>query len=316
MSAREVGTRPARHPRRRRRRALVTVAVLAALAVLAGVGVAVADARRDDAPELVAFDEAFTDEGLRRCVARALDVDDGTALVPRDRLESLDRLSCAHPEPDVKSLDELRNLPGLTDLSLVLTDVRRLPADAVPRLTDLSLTATGITDLTGLAALPSLTSLQLGGRCWGPEAPADLDALAQITGLTGLSLDCLDVTDLTPVGRLTGLTSLYLSVPATDLGPLRSLTSLRQLQVREMDVDVAPLADLRVLRSLGLEHSRVADLSPLAALPELHSLDLSRATVGSLAPLADFAALESLRLTDTKAPGAGSLALDGVDIRR
>ncbi len=291
------------------------MAALATLAVLAtGVGLAVAHARRDDAPDLVALDEVFSDEGLRGCVARALDAD-GTARVPRDRLERLDRVSCANPEPDVASLEDLRHLPGLTSLDLVGTGVRTLPAGALPHLTDLSLTATGVTDLSALAALPSLTSLHLGGRCWAPQAPADLGALVRVRGLTRLTLDCVDA-DLTQVGRLTGLTDLYLSVPATDLGPLRPLASLRALAVVEMDVDLTPVADLRGLRSVDLARSRVPDLSPLAALPELARLDLTGATVGSLAPLADVPALEDLVLRGTVAPDAASLALDGVEIRR
>ncbi len=172
-----------------------------------------------------------------------------------------------------------------------------------------------IADLSPLAALTSLQSLNLAGT-----QVADLSPLAALTSLQSLDLRHTQVADLTPLASLASLQSLALfGTQVADLTPLASLTSLQELNLTCTRVaDLTPLAALISLQSLDLLGTRVVDLTPLASLTSLQSLDLRGAQVADLSPLASLTSLRSLVLASSQVadltPLAALTSLQSLDL--
>ncbi|MEP7765084.1 hypothetical protein [Sanguibacter sp. 25GB23B1] len=264
---------------RRSSRGLVIALVVLAVVV---VGVLVLRAVRSGPP--VALEEAFGDDGLRACVARALGVDvDDT--VTEDDLEGIDRLECALSNLDgdgpdrapIRHLEGIESLVGLEQINLGwqphVTDLR--PLATLPRLASLNLLYVPITDLTGIESMTALTTLELGqDGCFtrsGETRLSDISPLAGAERLESVNLTCTDVSDLAPLAGLSALTSLALAgTPVRDVGPLAGLPALRTLSLGFTPVeDVSPLADLVTLRSLDLIGADVLDVSSLDGLPDV-----------------------------------------------
>jgi internalin A len=180
----------------------------------------------------------------------------------------------------------------------------------------------GIDDISALAALTALQSLDLG-FC---KQLTDLSPLAGLSALQSLDLSlCGQLTDFSPLAGLTVLQSLDLSgcEHLTDLSPLAGLTALQSLDLSgcEQLTDLSPLAGLTALQSLDLSWcEQLTDFSPLAGLTVLQSLDLSGCEqLTDLSTLAGLTALQSLnlswceQLTDFS-PLAGLTVLQSLDL--
>ncbi|HME24943.1 MAG TPA: leucine-rich repeat domain-containing protein [Acetobacteraceae bacterium] len=188
-------------------------------------------------------------------------------------------------------------------------DLRKLPD-----LVALSVSATAIADLTRLAGLVALQSLD----CSVTQV-ADLTPLAGFVALQSLDCRFTQVADLTPLAGLVALQSLVcLNTQVADLTPLAGLVALQSLACGGTRVaDLTPLASLLALQSLDCTRTQVADLTPLAGLVALQSLVCSGTRVADLTPLARLVALQSLDCWDTQvadlAPLAGLVALQSLD---
>ena len=163
-----------------------------------------------------------------------------------------------------------------------------------------------ITDLTPLARLTGLTSLDLGST-----QVSDLTPLARLTALTTLNVNGTQVSDLTPLAGLTNLTRLELSgTQVSDLTPLAGLSALQSLDLgwcRRLSA-LTPLARLTGLTTLNLSGTQVSDLTTLAGLTGLTILSLWHAAVSDVTPLGGLTGLRTLNLWNTRVSDLTPLA--------
>ena len=152
-----------------------------------------------------------------------------------------------------------------------------------------SLSASSVSDLTGLEKATNLTRLGLSGSF------TDISAVSGLTNLTTLTLDSSYVfsdisavsslTNLTTlnmrgyfpnisaVSRLTNLTTLTLYGPFTNLSALSKLTNLTSLDLWGSFTDISALSSLTNLTTLTLR-GRFTDISSLSSLTNLTSLNM------------------------------------------
>jgi hypothetical protein len=164
------------------------------------------------------------------------------------------------------------------------------------RLTKLSVTGSGVRDLSPLAALTGLTAL------WITDSPvSDLTPLTTLTRLTYLTLDDTPVSNLTPLAKLTTLTKLRLAgTLISDLTQLATLTGLNMLSLTGAQVrDLSPLAALTGLTTLWLDHTSVSELRPLAGLTSLTTLSFDETRVNDLTIVAKMTALSDAAAKET-----------------
>ncbi len=140
-------------------------------------------------------------------------------------------------------------------------------------LTELRLSAAGVTDLSALRACPELKVLRFTSEKGAPAPLSDLSPLRDLK-LTVLDVENSSVVSLWPLKNMP-LTSLFISdTPVADLSPLS-------------------VSRTWSLKTLSCARTAVADLSPVATLP-LTMLDCGGSPVTELAPLATMPALEYL----------------------
>ena len=245
----------------------------------------------------------FADANLERMVRERLGRPQGR-LTPED-VASLTALTIT--SKDIHSLAGLEHLTILQRLHLYYTNqiVDLTPLASLTNLTSLDLGKNQIVDLTPLASLKNLTYLGL----WQNQI-TDLTPLASLTNLTSLHLSGNQVTDLTLLTSLTNLTLLRLgSNQITDLTPLASLTNLTSLDLGwNQIVDLTPLASLTNLTLLDLDSNQIADLTPLTHLNNLESLTLDYNRIADLTPLAQLNSLTDLSLSSNQIRDLNPLA--------
>ncbi|MCL0033828.1 leucine-rich repeat domain-containing protein, partial [Thermodesulfovibrionales bacterium] len=144
-------------------------------------------------------------------------------------------------DPLVK--DEVVTFPD-PNLEAAIREALRIGPDIdiyrsdLERLTELSASHRGISDLTGLEYAVNLTSLDL-----------EENQIIDITPLTGLT-------------NLTGLSLWHNQI--TDISALSGLTNLTELGLGDNKISyLAPLSGLTKLTVLGLGENQISDLSPL-----------------------------------------------------
>ncbi len=175
-------------------------------------------------------------------------------------------------------------------------DITRADAEAV---TELELSQMGVEkdqpyihNLSALQYFTNLTYLGLGYAVQNeqdPTAPVDISPLAGLSKLTSLQMGGVVVDDLSAVSGMQNLISLtvFNGDQALDLTPLAGLTHLQALTLRNNKItDVSPLAALKSLTYLDLEGNDISDVSPLAGLTGLNRLFLSGNPVSDYEPLA------------------------------
>ena len=198
-------------------------------------------------------------------------------LIARARAENATSLNL--DQPDTLALTTLP--PEIADLA---------------HLEILDLNATGVSDVTALRGLTSLTALYLSNT-----AVSDVTALGRLTSLTALYLSNTAVSDVTALGRLTSLTDLYLSNTAvSDVTALGRLTSLTELNLNATGVsDVTALGGLTSLTELYLNATGVSDVTALGGLTSLTELDINATGVSDVTALGGLTSLTDLYLSNT-----------------
>ena len=180
-----------------------------------------------------------------------------------------------------------------------------------PRLRQVRLDATNLTDLSPLARLTDLVELRMG-LCLGITDLSPLQGLGRLSRLSMTS--CRGLKDLTPLTRLKSLTvlTLYRCPQVADLTPLGKLHGLKALLLYDFDAveDLAPLSGLKNLRQLSIAlFDNVDDLSPLTGLEKLAILDAGgMKKLSDVSPLARMTQLEVLLLYRTKVTDLSPLA--------
>ena len=189
---------------------------------------------------------------------------------------SLQRLLRSNPNLKV----DIQPVPGLIpDGNLAEAIRERLSIDVgspltkhdLNRLTFLSASNSGITDITGLEHATQLETLYL----WDNQI-SDITPLAGLRQLEYLSVGLSDISDFTPLTKLTQLKTLV----------------LRSNKIS----DITLLVGLRQLETLDLQHNQISDITPLAKLTNLRELDLRRNQISDITPLAGLRQLETLYL--------------------
>ncbi len=195
----------------------------------------------------------FDDAALEGYVREAIGKPTGEITVADARLVTELELSQQGVDPNqpyIHRLDALRYFTNLTYLGL---------GYAVQNEED----ATAPVDITPLAGLTKLQSLQMGGVVIG-----DLSALSGMKDLMSLSV--------------------FNGGQPLDLSPLAGLTNLQALTLRNNRItDVSPLSGLTHLIYLDLEGNQIADVSPLAGLTGLTRLFLSGNPITDYSPLTE-----------------------------
>jgi len=189
-------------------------------------------------------------------------------------------------------------LPEQADLTCgVLTEVRTLfPSPEVgslvgiqnlPRLAELSLNGTGVTDLGPLVTVPWLTSLQISNS----PAITGFSAVSALTGLTSLRVSSSGVTDrdvreMLPT-ELTSLTRLQL-----DRNSITDLQLPLLPNVTWFDASFNQLTDVerigrfnRDLTVLNLNQNAISDISGMSAIRSVDSLYLTGNDIGGISPV-------------------------------
>lgn len=160
-------------------------------------------------------------------------------------------------------------------------------------LTSLTVQGKSNFDYQALAALQSLTSLDLSG-C--RPSKQDLEIIAALPKLTALNLSDCGLSNIEPLSAAAGLVNLDLS--DNSIRNITSLSGLLRLQslslYRNTVEDVAALAGLTELTSLDLSYNALTALPGLSSCVKLESLKLANNQISSLAPLSRLTSLKVL----------------------
>ena len=155
-----------------------------------------------------------------------------------------------------------------TELAIPIADVTE--AD-MALLTDLDLSGSAVTDLTGIEFATALETLDLSDT-----AITDLSLVAQLVSLTALDVSGTDVDSGAFLSALVNLTSLDISdSDLSDSSVLAQLTLLTSLNISGVNIaDGAFLSSLGSLVNLEASNIEFTSLSSILSLSELQSLDL------------------------------------------
>ena len=165
-------------------------------------------------------------------------------------------------------------------------------------------------DLSFLAQMPELTTLDLAGSVISAQ---DLPLVGSLGKLTSLNLAGCSLSTLSGLEGLTALTSLDLSDNSiSDLTPLAGCKGLTTLNLqRNAIASFGPLANLSALTSLDLSYNALADFSAVATCAALQFLDVSNNVLPSLTGIGSLGALTELNGSYnqlTEVTGLGSCA--------
>ena len=161
----------------------------------------------------------------------------GSGIAPYngDGLAGLSGLRELTMDSAVQSLEPLRNLTGLTKLSIggnscpgAFQSLEPLSGLTGLQSLDIQFCRSTAIDLGPLAGLTQLSSLSV--ESFSPSDPVEnLSALSGLTGLKNLVLNLPSLTDLSPLSSLTGLQSANITAPGvSDWSPLSHVPVVRQ----------------------------------------------------------------------------------------
>ena len=153
-----------------------------------------------------------------------------------------------------------------------------------------------ISNLTDLSHFVGLKVLNLQD-----SAAADLSVLASLPSLTSLDISgrSLSADDLTAIGSIATLTELHMgNCDAVSLDALAGLTELTVLEAPENRIsDISALAAMPSLREVNLSGNEIATITPLTASTQLTALDLSDNQISSLGAISANTALTTLNVS-------------------
>lgn len=171
---------------------------------------------------------------------------------------------------------------------------RTLRTDDLWAITELEV-PTDVTVLDDLHYFTGLTSLSLPSTCG-----SDLSFLALMPHLETLNLDnCALTTDLLRViCSCSSLTTLRMSdCGLSNITPLEGMVHLRVLDLSDNSINnLVPLSSLTNLEELYLQENALTSVSALSGLTGLIKLDLSRNSLKSISPIGACTALEELNV--------------------
>ena len=235
-------------------------------------------------------------------------IETDAVLIPDPNLASAIRQALTiQPTQQITTIDMVR-LSSLTATNRGITDLTGL--EHATRLESLDLTRNQIQDITPILALPLLRKLVLNNNAIG-----DLTQVSKLAQLTELRIATNEIRDITPLANLTQLEVLVLSTNRIrDITPLANLTQLTALSLSNGQLwldpsdqrikpqpgfneisNLKPLANLLQLKQLAIIGNYVLqDITPLANLTQLQDLELGYNQIRDVKPLKDLINLENL----------------------
>lgn len=232
--------------------------------------------------------------GLIKLQTLKLSISGDTDLTPISNLVNLASLEISTLDPI--DISPILTLPNITELDIewdTSLDIRQL--EIFPKLNSLTLHADrDITDLTPLTNL-NLTQLTLSA-----SGVRDISKLTQLDNLESLSIYASNLTDISPLTQLQQLEYLNLDIhDDADFSSLSELFSLKSLQLSKQYIhDISFLSGLMNLESLILDRNDIVDITPLSRLTNLIELELDFNDITDLSPLSNLIKLESLSISN------------------
>jgi hypothetical protein len=182
---------------------------------------------------------------------------------------------------------------------------QEIPASLRASVRELSLSGGDIDDISAVATLENLESLDLSYT-----STADLNPLTRLSKLVSLDVGHTPVADLAPIAGITSLKKVIANSTLIDnVMPLSELVNLQELNVSETPVTMTePLARLLKLRYLDLSGTQVGDLYPIGELVSLRALNINRTLVHDVTPVGNLRLLDRLELVATPVVDISALA--------
>ena len=149
-------------------------------------------------------------------------------------------------------------------------------------LTSLNLSRNSISDISKLTALKSLTDLDLGNNTL-----SSMNDISNLTSLTTLKISSNRISNIEPIRSLTQLQTLDLSNNAiSDAKAVQSLRNLTSLDISS-NSSLANLSDVLMsqLEVLDVDSTAITDISGIENYGNLRQLTLSNNQITTLAPL-------------------------------
>ena len=231
----------------------------------------------------------LADAGLDSYVRELLGKTAGSTLMT-DELWAIEELDL----PDtVASLEDLPYFTGLRTLSLhhssASMDLSVLAQLPTLRTLDLSGCTLSSAAMSTIVSLPELTSLNLSG-C----AVIDINALIGLQKLEFLDLSNNTISDLTALSALQALKELHLTNnPIKSITYLNNCLSLERLYIENCGiVRLSGIAGNASLQELYCSGNEIADLSVLSGCTALRVLDVSDNQIKDISVLAELPPLE------------------------
>lgn len=202
-----------------------------------------------------------------------------------------------------RTIDSLSVLSDLTKLKSLDLTGSRFPAEdltilaGLPALTSLNLSDCSISNIAALAGANNLTQLDLSHN-----TVRNLEAIAPMTNLVELSLQHNAVTDLSQLSSLVNLRTLNISFNSvTNLAPLSSCTALATLDASNNQIgSVNGITALPALTTLNLEKNSLTDISPLGACTELKDLNIGSNSLTDISPLVTLTKMEKFNFSSNQ----------------
>ena len=188
-----------------------------------------------------------------------------TDLSPLKGLTKLNGIGIANnPILDISPLSGMKSLEGIEARNTFIADFS--PLAELPRFRWIELGHDKRID-----ALPSLKGLKsLRRLVINHTGISDISGLAALTQLQSLTLHDNSISDVSPLANLKNLTHLNLDGNVISaISSLEKLKNLKELYLQNNVIsDVSPLAGLTNLEQLNLNNNAISDFSPLKGLTE------------------------------------------------
>jgi serine/threonine protein kinase len=202
------------------------------------------------------------------------------------------------PTPASNTITLGRKTININDTSVSLGDRGISDISELSRLTsvtELRLGSNRISDISALSGLNTLTHLRLNNN-----RISDVSALRGLTNLRLLHLENNSISDISALSGLTNLTTelVLRDNRISDISALRGLTNLRLLALNNNSIsDISALRGLTSLTWLNLENNSVSDISALSGLTNLGTLILRNNSISNVSALSGLTNLYTLRIS-------------------
>ncbi len=222
----------------------------------------------------------------------------GTVTQPQILLKSLTQLRRLDwHKADLSDFSFIKNVPQLTHLSIVSSDIAKTNLDWVAQLPHLQYLSFADNELTSIAPFTQLKDLK--GVDLSHNPIQDFSLMENFKNLEYLRLSACKMSDVNGLSGLTQLQYLDLSDnPIEDISPLQNLSQLTELKLYNNRLeDIGPLRSLTRLQSLSLARNEyLNDISPLKGLTKLEDLDLSNNYIADAQYLGQLTELQNVMI--------------------